>query len=337
VIAKTVLLNRRPYTVVGVAPREFRGVYPGLEAQLFVPMMMTNVVHPSSLDRLNTRGSRSLLLKGRLKPGVTVERARSAVEAVSRRLSVEFPQSNDKRIMHVLPTTDVSIHPAVDKALVPVAALLLTVVGLVLLIACANLASFLLARGAERRKEIAVRLALGAGRARLVRQLLVESTILALLGGVAGFALAWLIVRALVSFQPPLPIPLDLVIELDTHVLLFTMLVSMLAGLAFGLAPALNASNPRLAPTLRDEAAHVTGSRRRVTLRNLLVAGQVAVSLVLLIGSGLFLRSLQKAQRIDPGFYTGPAAILWPNMEMSGYDEARGRQLQERLYELLCR
>jgi macrolide transport system ATP-binding/permease protein len=337
VLGKTVLLNRRPYTVVGVAPREFRGTYPGLEAQLFVPMMMSNVVHPGSLDRLNTRGSRSLLLKGRLQQGVTVERARSAVEAVSRRLSVEFPRSNDKRIMHVLPTTDVSIHPAVDKALVPVAALLLTVVGLVLLIACANLASFLLARGAERRKEIALRLALGAGRARLVRQLLVESTVLALIGGVAGLGLAWLIVRALVSFQPPLPIPIDLVIELDRHVLLFTTVVSILAGIAFGLAPALNASNPQLAPTLRDEAANVTGSRRRVTLRNLLVAGQVAVSLVLLIGSGLFLRSLQKAQRIDPGFYTGPAAILWPNMEMSGYDETRGRQLQERLYEQLAR
>ena len=337
VIGQTVLLNRRPYTIVGVAPREFRGAYPGLEAQLYVPMMMTNVVHPGSIDRLNTRGSRSLLLKGRLKPGVSIGRARSVVETVSRRLAVEFPQSNDKRIMHVLATTDVSIHPAVDKALVPVAALLLTVVGLVLLIACANLASFLLARGAERRKEIALRLALGASRARLVRQLLLESTLLALSGGVAGLGLAWLIVRGLVSFQPPLPIPIDLVIELDTHVLVFTVVVSLLAGVAFGLAPALSASKPQLAPTLRDEAANVTGSRRRVTLRNLLVAGQVAVSLVLLIGSGLFLRSLQKAQQISPGFYTGPAAILWPNMEMSGYDNARGQQLQQRLYESLGR
>src|SRR5262249_30433035 len=113
--------------------------------------------------------------------------------------------------------------------------------------------------------------------------------------------------------------------------------VSMLAGLAFGLAPALSASNPQLAGTLRDEAANLTGSRKRVTLRNVLVSGQVAVSLVLLIGSGLFVRSLQKAQRIDPGFYTGTGAILWPNMEMSGYDEADGRQLQNRLYETLTR
>ena len=335
VIGKTVLLNRRAYTVVGVAPREFRGAYPGIEAQVFVPMMMANVAFPGSLDRLNTRGSRSLFLKARLKPGITVERARTAVETVSQRLASEFPQSNNKRIMHILRTKDVSIHPAVDKALVPAAALLLTVVGLVLLIACANLASFLLARAADRRKEIVLRRALGASRARLIRQLLIESTMLALAGGIAGVGLAWLIVRALVTFQPPLPIPIDLVIELDSHVLVFTTFVSMLAGLAFGLVPALNASNPQLAGTLRDEAAHVTGSRKRVALRNVLVSGQVAVSLVLLIGSGLFLRSLQKAQRIDPGFYTGPAAILWPNMEMSGYDDTQGRQLQDRLYEAL--
>jgi macrolide transport system ATP-binding/permease protein len=334
-IGRTVVLNRRPYTVIGVAPREFKGTFPGIESQLYVPMMMSNVLMPGSLDRINNRGSRSLLMRGRLRDGVTAERATAAVATVSQRLAQEFPETNEKRLMNVLATESVSIHPAIDKALVPVAALLLSVVGLVLLIACANLASFLLARAADRRKEIAIRLALGAGRARLIRQLMVESTTLAIAGGTVGTGLAYLIVRALISFQPPLPIPLDLSIELDTRVLAFTALVSILAGVAFGLAPALQATRPELAPTLRDEAGNITGGRKRVTLRNLLVGGQIAIALVLLIASGLFIRSLRKAQDIDPGFYNGPAAILWPNMEMSGYDEERGQQMQERLHERL--
>jgi macrolide transport system ATP-binding/permease protein len=334
-IGKTVLINRRAYTIVGVAPQDYTGAFRGLKTQMFVPMMMSNAVMPGSLDRLNNRGSRSLFMKGRLADGITVERARAAVETVSKRLEQEFPDTNRKRLMNVLPTESVSIHPMVDKALVPVAALLLSVVGLVLLIACANLASFLLARAADRRKEIAIRLALGAGRFRLIRQLLVESTTLAIAGGAGGVLLAWLMIRALISFQPPLPIPLDLSIDLDTRVLSFTALISILAGIAFGLAPALQSTRPQLSATLRDEAGNITGGRRRITLRNALVIGQVAIAMVLLIGSGLFVRSLQKAQRINPGFYSGPAAILWPNMEMSGYEEERGRQLQSRLRERL--
>jgi predicted permease len=163
----------------------------------------------------------------------------------------------------------------------------------------------------------------------------VESTVLAMGGGLLGIGLAFLMVRALLTFQPPLPIPINLAIEMDGHVLLFTSLVSLLAGLAFGLAPALQSTRPALAPTLREEAGQVTGGRRRITLRNALVVGQVAVSLVLLIGSGLFVRSLQKAQNIDPGFYTGSAAILRPHMEMSGYDATRGPQLQQQLTDRL--
>jgi predicted permease len=237
--------------------------------------------------------------------------------------------------MSALATSDVAIHPMVDRALVPVAALLLTVVGLVLTIACVNLASFLLARAADRRREVAIRLALGASRSQLVRQLLIESVLLSLLGGGAGVLLAVWIVRTLTSFQPPIPIPINLDIGVDGTVLAFTFAVSVAAGLAFGLVPALQATRPAVAATLRSEAGAVTADRRRFSLRNALVVAQVAVSLVLLIGSGLFVRSLQKAQRIDPGFDTGPAAILWPNLELSGIRGERASLLYAQLRDAL--
>jgi len=183
--------------------------------------------------------------------------------------------------------------------LAPVAALLLAVVGLVLLIACANLASFLLARAEDRRKEIAVRLALGASRATLVRQLLLETTLLALMGGAAGLVPANWTLGILMSFQPPLPIPVDLDISLDRTVLFFTLGISSVAGVVFGLVPALQASTPDVAPTLKDESPG-TGKPGRFNLRNALVIAQVSFSFVLLIGTGLFVRSLQKAQAIDP-------------------------------------
>ena len=335
VLGQTVMLNRRAYTVVGVAPPQFKGAFPALDAQVYVPLAMVNTLMPGGVDRINLRGSRSLFMKGRLAEGVTVAQASAALRAVSQRLEREFPQSNDKRRMHLLPSTEVSLHPAVDKVLAPVAALLLAVVGGVLLIACANLASFLLARAADRRREITVRLALGAARWRVARLVLTESALLAVGGGLAGVGLAYLLVRALLSYQPPLPVPLDLAINVDARVLAFTALISILAGLAFGFVPALQSSKQKLAATLRDEANNVTGGRRRITLRNTLVAGQIAISLTLLIGSGLFVRSLQKAQAIDPGFYTGPAVIVLPNIELSGYDETRGRQLQQQMAERL--
>ena len=216
-------------------------------------------------------------------------------------------------------SSGVALHPAVDRILTPVAGLLLAVVGVVLLIACANLASFLLARAEDRRKEIAVRLALGAGRRRLVGQLLVESTLLAAIGGLAGLLLARWAVGIVMALRPPLPVPIDVAISLDRTVLLFTAGVSVLAGIAFGLFPALQATNPDVAPTLKNEATG-SGRPRRLDLRGGLVVAQVAFSFVLLIAAGLFVRSLQKAQAIDPGCDTGPGAPLWPMPKLPGYE-----------------
>ena len=321
-VGRTLRINRQPYTIVGVAAADYKGTLQGLEANAFVPMMMVNRLMPDDLDRLERRGSRSLFIKARLRPGMAAAQAGEAVAAIGTRLAEAYPATNLNRKMSVLPTLDVSIHPFIDRALLPVAALLFAVVGLVLLIACANLASFLLARAADRRREVAVRLALGASRVQLARQLLIESVLLALLGGAAGVGLAYIVVQLLVGFQPPLPIPINLDISIDGSALLFTLAVSILAGIAFGLAPGLQAARFEVAPTLREETGG-TGGRRRITLRGALVVGQVAVSLLLLVGSGLFVRSLQKAQAIDPGFDTSPAAILWPNTELSGLDAGR--------------
>lgn len=331
-IGKTVYLLQAPYTIVGVAPDGFNGMMPGIVPDMYVPMAMSDqVMRGFGQSRLERRGSRNLFLKARLLPGVTPEQADEFLGAFSTALGSEFPDTNEGRTMSAIPSQDVSIHPLVDKALVPAATLLLVVVGLVLLIACANLASFLLARGADRRKEIAVRLAMGAKRRVLVRQLLTETMLLSVIGGVGGIALANWTIALLMSFQPPIPIPINLDLSLDRTVLVFTIAVSVAAGLIFGLVPALQSTNPDVAPTLRDEAGATTGSRRRWSLRNGLVVGQVALSFVLLIGAGLFVRSLQKAQTIDPGFDTSAAAIVWPNLEMSLVQEDEGRILQQEM------
>jgi predicted permease len=335
ILGRTIQLNRRPYTVIGVLPASFGGMYPGLAADLFVPMMMADVVMPGTVRRLEQRGSRSLFLKARLAQGVSADAAATALGVIGARLAGEYPETNRGRVLSLVPSRDVSIHPMVDRALVPVAALLLAVVSLVLLIACANLASFLLARATDRRREIAVRRALGAGRGQLIRQMLVESVLLGLLGGTGGVLVARWATDLLVGFQPPLPIPINLDIRMDGSVLLFTLGVSVLAGIAFGLVPGLAATRPDMSAVLREEAGSVTGGRSRVSVRGILVAGQVAVSVVLLVAAGLFLRSLDKAQHIDPGFDTGPAAILWPNLELSGYDNERGEVVQRELRERL--
>lgn len=317
IVGSDVWVNGRPFTVVGVAPKGYTGSMPVLVTGFFTPLMMTDALIPGG--QLERRGSRSMFMKARLLPGVSVEEANASLRAFSAGLEEAYPESNERRYMSAIPSGNVSLNPAVDRILTPVAGLLLAVVGLVLLIACANLASFLLARAEDRRKEIAVRLALGAGRKRLISQLLIETTLLAVMGGVAGLILAQWTVELLMALQPPLPVPVDVEISLDRTVLLFTAGVSMLAGIAFGLVPALQATNPDVAPTLKNEATGARGGRR-FNLRNGLVVTQVAFSFVLLIGAGLFVRSLQKAQAIDPGFDTGPGALAWPMPELAGYE-----------------
>jgi predicted permease len=332
VVGQTLRIRGRPFEIVGVAPPEFRGLFVGFSSELWIPLN-SDVSFAASGGLAEDRESRWLLVKGRLRPGVTAARAETGLGVLARQLAEAYPESNRDRRFRVIPTSDVRLLPMVDRVLVPVAVLLMSVVGLLLLIVCTNLANLLLARALTRRKEIAIRLAIGAGRWKLIRQLLTESMLLALLGGVLGLLVAWWTVKLLVGFQPPVLFKLSLDLSIDGRVLAFTFLVSVLAGVLFGLAPALQATRPQLVPALKDEADAVGSRYRRFGLRNSLVVFQVAVSVVLLVGTGLFVRSLIVAQDIDPGFERERAAIMTIAPELAGYDRTRAENLFAELVE----
>jgi predicted permease len=324
IVGRTLRLKGRPFEVIGVASPKFKGLNVGFASQMWIPV--TTRARFGG-DDLEDRGSRWLMVKGRLRQGVTPEQAQAGMNVLGRQLATTYPESNDNRRFTIIPTNDVRLHPVVDRALMPVAALLMAVVGLLLLIVCTNLANLLLARALARRKEVAIRLAIGAGRGRLIRQLLTESLVLAILGGVFGLLIAIWTANLLVSFQPPIMFQLTLDLGIDGRVLAFTFLVSVLAGVFFGLAPALQATKPELIPALKDELDNVGGRRRRFGLRDSLVVAQVAISLVLLIGAGLFVRSLISAQDIDPGFERERVAIIMLSPSIAGYEDSRARDL----------
>ena len=324
VVGRTLELNGIYFKVVGIAPDRMSGTFPGVASDFWVPMMMSDALaEESSLTR---RGSRSLFLKGRLGPGVTLERAQAQFTALTKRLRTAYPEDDGKLEITLVPSREVVLNPGIDAPIFGVAGLLMGIVGLVLLIACSNIANLLLVRASERRREVAVRLALGAGRGRLIRQLLTESVLLALLGGLLGLLFAIWTARLIVTFKPPLPIPMNLDVPLDLNVFGFTLALALLTGLLCGLAPALQSTRPEVVSALKDDAAGLGRGYRRLGLRNLLVVAQVATSALLLTGAGLFLRSLGNAQSIDPGFRMRKGVVAQLAVGLGGaYDEAEGR------------
>ena len=338
IIGRTVNLNGTPVTIVGIGPDDYNGMLVGMTSEAWVPYGSLSAMGPDEAARLERRGARSLMVRARLRPGVSVERARAGVALVMARLAREYPQSNEGRKAVVVPTSHVRFLPQWDQRLYPVAGLLMAVVGLVLAVACSNLANLLLARGAARQREVAIRLAMGAGRGRLVRQLLAESMLLAGVGGAAGLALAYLLIRAIVAFRPPIPFPLALDLTVDTRVLVFTAVLSLLTGALFGLVPALRSSRPDLVRALKNEETALSVGHRRFGLRNTLVVSQVAVSMLLLVGAGLFVRSLGNAARIETGFETRNAAILSVSLGRQGRSDPAMREfLREYLERLALR
>ena len=298
VIGRAVTLNEKLYTIVGVAAESFHGLRLGSQPDIWVPM------YAKLKD--NERGNRGFGITGRLREGVSIKQAQAQLTTIAKHLAEAYPETNmgtladpkSPRLVTVLP--EARINAEGNSPFRAVTVLLFVVVGIVLLIACANVANLFLARASTRRREFAVRLALGASRWKLIRQLLAESMVLALIGGAAGLIVAFWTARLLPSFFAADANELDL--SVDWRVLLFTAAVSLLTGILFGLAPAIQSSRPDLVSSLKDEKSGPSFRGRRFGFRGLLVVAQVALSVLLLVGAGLFLRSLRNAISFDPGF-----------------------------------
>ena len=327
VVGTTVRLNGAAFEVIGVAKPEFHGMIRGLLANVWIPAAASSAVYPKSTF-LTERSNHNSFMRARLKPGVTPVQAASNVAAIAKRLGETYPTSNAGREFLVVPTSAVTLNPSVDGMVAGASLGILAIPGLVLLIACANLATLFLTRAAGRRREIAVRLALGASRGQVVKQLLAESMLLSLAGGLLGLLLCAWLANALVRFQPPIPVPLSLDVSLDWRVIGFTGLIAIATGLFFGLAPALKASRPELATDLREGSR---GSASRSRARSALVAVQLSVSVVLLVGAGLLIRSLGGAALVDLGFRPAGAATLTFDPTQRGLDTERSFALIDQL------
>ena len=324
IVNHAVTLNGKPYTVVGVAPGGFEGTERGIVAEFWVPLAMAETIQPDVVATGVHRQNREddwLMLNARLKPGVSRATAESAVNVVMRRLDQKYRPSEKHPKPVTLQTAGNLIAGSENPATLLIS-VLMVIVGALLLVVCANVGNLLLARASGRQKEIAVRMALGASRRRLVVQLLTESTLLAALGGGLGLLLAGVAARALSSFQLPIPLPIKFDFNVDMRVLVFAALLTPLTALLFGLVPALRATRPDIAMVLKTGPGHAR-SGKRFGMRNTLVVVQVAVSVVLLVAAGLFLRSLGKAAAIDIGFKPDHILIAAVDPRIHGYSDAQ--------------
>ena len=327
ILGKTVSLSGRLFTVVGVAPVGFHGLDSILNPEFWVPLGNAESLVPN-LPKREARDYHWISAIARLQPGVTRAQASAELDAMAKRLAVAYPASDKGN--HFVVDSAGSLPPN-DQPIVRLFLGALSVVALlVLCIACANVANLLLAQASSRQKEIAVRLALGASRGQLVRQMLAESTLLALAGGMLGFALSVWATSALSAFHVPAPVPLDVSLTQDWRVSLYTFVLSVGAGLLFGLVPAWAVSRPLLTSALKGEDA-LARPGRRWSLRSLLVIAQVAMSLVLLCATGLFLRSLQRAANIDIGFRSGGMLTMSVDPAVHGYSAERTVQFLTQL------
>ncbi len=332
VLNKNMVVNGHNFTVIGVAARGFDGIEPGSVTEIFAPVTMKDWMTNDSagMEDLNDRRTSWLQIVGRLKPGVSTPQAKASMQILFHQILEE--EAKDPRIARVseydrqqfLKST-IDVLPAAKgrsflrSQMTRPLQVLMAIVALVLLIACGNVANLLLVRAAGRQREIAVRLALGAGRLQIMRQLLVESVLLAITGGVMGVAVAYAGVKVLLGFLPQSSTELGLAATPDGRIILFNFAVAFVTGLAFGLIPALQATNPDVGPTLKNQARSVAGGGH-ARLRKSLVGAQVTISLLLLIGAGLFIRSLQNLRDVGPGFPANSLIAFTVDPSLNGYD-----------------
>src|SRR5262245_10702082 len=325
IIGKTIYMNGSRFTVVGVAPEKFEGVKFAIRQDFWVPLMMQAKFNGGQKGWETERGWANLTVLGRLKQNVTLKQAEADLNIVAGNLAQLYPKSNADTRIQVVRETDGRFG---DVAyLFRFSSLLaLAVSGLVLLVACANVANLMLARATARTREIGIRVAIGAGRLQIVRQLLTESILLALAGGTLGWLFAYWGTALVHASIPPLPYPINLDVNPDLYVLKWMLGVSLLTGVIFGLAPAVLSSRPDLVAVLKGVVGQSKRGIKHWNVRSLLVVAQVAISIVVLICAGLFLRSLNRALQANPGFSTENLVTMRMDLAALGYDDKAGRR-----------
>ncbi len=332
VIGRKVLLDGRDYQIVGITPKGFNGIISIVAPSVFLPLTQINELRPGDGNLYEQRGSNFLNVVARLAPGVTAGQASQRMNVLARSLVAQFPTDYKGSGIRLVPQPDAGIHPTFRNAEVGLSAIVMAVVAVLLLIACVNVANLFLARARDRARELAIRLSLGARRAALIPQLLIESLVFAFVSGVAGLAVAWWAIGLANRVRLPMDIDFRPDLSVSPAVLVFTLGVTVATAFLFGLAPALQATRPSMIPALKGEAA-AGESRSRVT-RGLVVA-QMALSIVLLVCAGLFLRNLQAATTLDKGFDADHAVVASVDPGLEGYTRARAQQFYDRLTERL--
>ena len=332
IVGRSVQVNKHPFTIIGVAPERYHGAYYFLEPDFYIPVTTMSLLDPKSADDLNKRGATYLRVLARLQPGMTPTQALAAAQPTDRRLAQEFPESHKDMSLLVIPELNARPEPGLGAFMSKAVWIFMSLAGLVLLIACANVANLILARANGRRKELAMRFALGASRGRMIRQLLTESVLLALCGGIAGLVFARWAAMALMSIRIPTDLPLHLFdLRVDWRVFAFSFLVASITGIVAGLMPALQAHRTDLADTLKVGGRSGGGSTGHHRFRNALVVAQVAVSLLLLACAGFFIRSFQNSANVDMGFRVDHTLMMSVDLGLQGYSEERGQQFYKQI------
>jgi predicted permease len=334
VIGRTVQVNDHPFTIIGVAPENYHGAYFFLEPDFYIPLTTLPLLDTGRKDDLTNRNAAYLKVLGRLQPGVTPAQSMAAAEPLDRRLSQEFPDARKDTSTLVIPELKARPEPGLGGFMSTAVVVFMGLVGMVLLIACANVANLILARANSRRKEIATRTALGASRWRMARQLLTESVLLSLCGGIVGLVFARWAGMGLMSIRIPTDIPLRLFdLRMDWRIFAFSFFAALLTGVVAGLVPALQASRTDLADVLKAGGRSGGGAAGHHRFRNALVVAQVAVSLLLLACAGFFIRSFQNSAHADMGFRAENLLMMSVDIGLQGYNEERGQQFYKQLSE----
>jgi predicted permease len=335
VIGQTIQIDRHPFQVVGVAPRGFVGTQTGLSYDLWVPLMMVGDFYGNGADFLNARGDGWLICVGHLRSSATAAQAKADLNVLMHQIVTQFPKEHIGKTNIV--TSPLWRAPfGANYYLWTILFMLLAISGVILLLACVNVANLLLVRSVSRRREMAIRLSIGATRGRLIRQLLAESLILAVCGGGVAMLFTLWTAGTLGDFVPPVAeLPLAMTVNVDRTVLFAAFIISILTGVIFGILPALRTSSLQPANALKEEAGSASGGMHKARLSGALVVVQIAMSLLLLVCAGLFMRSVQAAQRFNPGF--NPHHVLLYNYDLSGlgYDAKSVDQFNRQLFDKL--